>query len=249
MNYYTKNKKLIIQISAKNNQKFRFKTRENNLDFGQTFATRTTDFNKNVYLEWQIGYDATVIDVKNKKKSTSLKKLSFIGANGKEKYPYELSEFLYEGIKLGLISSARMHDLLKEIKKYNNFIDHKKIKVEHSSKISFNGMNFQETAIKLPTFFMIETIDSTQIEIAIEKQQYATGVQPMIYFCIPATSFTNFSDLVGRPSINTDILDYVIDKSNVNILLDMLKIFAMSSKRHNHDMVEIIKILIKLIKL
>lgn len=248
MDYVTKNKKLIIRIPAKTYQKFRFKTRENNLQFGKTFAARTTNFNENVYLEWQIGYDATVVDVENKKKNTNLSKLAFIGANGKKKYPYELSEFLYKAIEIDLISTTHISKLLKEIKSYSDFIDHKKIEVERCSKVLFNGMSFQETTIKLPTFFMIKTTDNTQIEIAIEKQQYATGVQPMIYFCIPIKSFANFSNLIGRPSVSDDILEYVIDKNNVNILLDMLKVFAMSSKRHNHDMIEIIKILIKLTK-
>ncbi len=47
---------------------------------------------------------------------------------------------------------------------------------------------FEETSIKLTTLFMIETTDNTQIEVSIQKQQYASGVQPMVYFSIPITS-------------------------------------------------------------
>lgn len=245
MEYTTKDKEIIIKIPASNSGKMRFKTRENKLEFGKTFATRNNNFGENVYLEWQIGYDAVVTDVESGEKETTLKQYTFIGANGKKKYLYELSEFLYEGMRTGLILDESIRTLLEEIKKYNDFIDDKKIEVEHNSKITINGINFEETSIKLPTLFMVETADNTQIEISIQKQQYASGVQPMVYFCIPIKSFNNYSNLIGRPSKNGDILEYAIKEDNANILFDIIKIFAMCSKRHNFDVIEILKILIK----
>jgi hypothetical protein len=246
MNYSVKNKEIVIEIDASNDGKFRFKTRDSNLQFGEIFSTRKNNFNENAYLEWQIGYDAVVSDVKNGNKETRLKNQTFIGANGKEKYLYELSELVYEGMKNNLISVKSICDLLEEIEEYEDFIDRKKIETEHSSKLKINNIFFEEASIKLPTLFMIEAIDGTQIEVSIQKQQYASGVQPMVYFCIPLKSFNNHKDIMGRPSISGDSLVYVINKENVSILFDMLKIFAMCSKRHNHDIIEIIKILIKL---
>jgi 8-oxo-dGTP pyrophosphatase MutT (NUDIX family) len=104
---------------------------------------------------------------------------------------------------------------------------------------------FEETSIKLPTLFMIETTDNTQIEVSIQKQQYASGVQPMVYFSIPITSFENGKELYGKPSTNEDNLIYVFDAKNINTLFDLLKIFAMCSRRHNFDIQEILKILLK----
>lgn len=245
MNYKIEKDKIILNIRATNDGKFRFKTRENNLNFGDTFATRGNNFSSNVYLEWQIGYDAIVTDVEAGKKETKLTDLTFVGANKKTKYPYELSELIFDSIKIGLISKNKITELLKEIENYSDFIDEKKIEVEHSKKINLNGISFEETSIKLPTLFMIETTDNTQIEISIQKQQYASGVQPMVYFCIPITSFENGKDLFGKPSTNEDNLIYVFDKRNVNILFDLLKIFAMCSRRHNFDIKEILKILLK----
>jgi len=246
MNYTTKDREIIIKIPASTYGKFRFKTRSDNLQFGDTFATRKKNFNENVYLEWQISFDATVADVVKGKKDTKLKGLTFVGANRKTKYLYELSELVYEGISNGLILINDISSLLKEITSYKEFIDNRKIAVEYNSKIVMNGISFKETSIKLPTLFMVETTDGTQIEISIQKQQYATGVQPMVYFCIPIKSFQNYKTILGRPSKSGDELIYIINNKNARVLFDMIKIFAMCSQRHNFDIAEIIKILIKL---
>ena len=68
MNYKIEKNKIILEIRATNDGKFRFKTRENNLNFGNTFATKGNNFSKDVYLECQLGYDAMVNDVEAGKK-------------------------------------------------------------------------------------------------------------------------------------------------------------------------------------
>ncbi len=233
MDYNIKDGRISIKIPAANDGKFRFKTRKRNLEFGEIFSTREINFGQNVYLEWQIGYDATAKEIKDGVKNTALKKLKFIGANKKAKYPYELSELLYLAAKNGLIPINNLSALLNEVRSYHNFISDRKISVEHQSKVIINGVHFEETSIKLPTLFMMETADNTQIEVSIQKQQYASGVQPMLYFCIPFNAFINYAELDGRPSNPNDVLTYVIDDENKNILLDMIKIFAMCSPRHN----------------
>ena len=150
-------------------------------------------------------------------------------------------------MELRLITKEEAENLLNEIKGYKNFIDEKAITVEHHSHMTINGVHFQETSIKLPTFFMIETSDETQIEVSIQKQQYASGVQPMVYFCIPLRSFKNSSAIYGRSSVARDRLVYIINKTNVANLVFMMKVFGMASKRHNHDVVEILKILLEII--
>lgn len=246
MKYEIRDKEIIIKIPASKDGKFRFKTRSEKLMFGESFATRKKNFNENVYLEWQIGYDAVVSDVEKGKKDTKLKEHSFVGANKKTKYLYELSELVHDGIKSKLISIGSIKKLLSEISSFKEFIDDKKIEVEPNSKVVINGISFEETSIKLPTLFMIETADGTQIEVSIQKQQYASGVQPMVYFCIPIQAFLNHKDILGRPSKLGDNLIYIINNKNANVLFDLVKIFAMCSKRHNYDVAEIIKILIKL---
>ena len=94
---------------------------------------------------------------------------------------------------------------------------------------------------------MIETLDETQIEISIQKQQYATGVQPMVYFCISLRAFKNSKELFGKSSVSGDKLIYIINKTNVLNLVFLMKVFGMASKRHNHDVVKILEILLDII--
>lgn len=247
MEYAIIENNILLTIRATNAGKFRFKKRQNRLDFGETFSTREGIFDDQTYLEWQIGYDVPINDVEADKKVTKLTSRRFIGSNGKTKYPYELSEIFYKAMELKFISIEEVKNLLKEIGDYKSFIDEKAITVEHHSRLTFNGINYEETSIKLPTLFMVETLDGTQIEISIQKQQYASGVQPMVYFCIPLKVFKNSSVLYGRSSVSSDKLEYAINKSNVLNLIFMMKVFGMASKRHNHDIVEILKILLDII--
>jgi len=244
--YQIKDKNILLTIPATNAGKFRFKKRKNRLDFGETFSTRECFFDDDTYLEWQIGYDIPVKDVEDGKGETKLTQKHFIGSNGKRKYPYELSELLYTAIEQGLITKKDAKDLCDEVRKYKNFIDDKSISVEHHAKLTINGMNFEETSIKLPTLFMVETLDHTQIEISIQKQQYASGVQPMIYFCIPIESFSNSSDIMGRSSVAKDKLVYAINKNNALNLIYLMKIFGMASKRHNHDVIQIVQTILEI---
>ncbi len=242
------NNSLEITFSAANDGKFRFKMREQDLGFGKTFATRQKPFNEKVYLEWQIGYDALAEDVKSGKKSTKLTQETFIGSNGKEKYLYELSEILFESIKCGLISVQDIDKLQSEIGGYNKFFDEKEIVVEPASNASFNGLLLKETAIKLPTLFMPQNSDGTLIEISIQKQQYASGVQPMIYFCIPFKSFADWKNLDGKKSVKGNNLKYVVKKDNAEVILNLFKVFGMASSRHKYDVGQILKTIKKLAK-
>lgn len=248
MEYLIREKEIWLTIPATNSGKFRFKKRKSKLDFGEIFSTRECLFDDETYLEWQIGYDVLVKDVEERKKKTKLNKKSFVGSNGKSKYPYELSEIFYTAIELKLISKKEVEDLLKEITNYQKFIDEKAISVEHHSRLTINGVNFEETSIKLPTLFMVETLDETQIEVSIQKQQYASGVQPMIYFCIPLKSFNDFDKLLGKSSISGDKLTYVVSKSNVQNIINLMRVFGMASKRHNYDIVQIIQTLLAIIR-
>lgn len=247
MDWTIKENNILLTIPATNAGKFRFKKRKNRLDFGEIFSTRECPFDEQTYLEWQIGYDVPIKDVEDGKKETKLTNKHFVGSNGKTKYPYELSEIFYLAMELEFITKKEVENLLNEIKRYKTFIDEKAITVEHHSQITINRINFEETSIKLPTLFMIETLDETQIEVSIQKQQYASGVQPMVYFCVPLKAFKNSLDIQGRSSVSGDKLVYVISKTNFLNLVCMMKVFGMASKRHNHDIVQILKILLEII--
>jgi len=246
VDYHVENRAIQLSLPAKNAGKFRFKKRESRLDFGATFSTRNLCFDNDTYLEWQIGYDVPVKDVEAGKAATRLTRKHFIGSNGKRKYPYELSELLAAAFDLKLLRTDNLKALCTEVEAYSSFIDDKAIEVEYYAKRSVNGINFEETSIKLPTLFMLETFDQTQIEISIQKQQYASGVQPMIYFCIPVRSFVNGADFLGRSSAAEDRMIYMIDQANAENLVMLMKVFGMASRRHQHDVVQIIHTILDL---
>jgi len=245
MEYRIKEGNIELIIPATNAGKYRFKKRLNRLSFGETFSTRNEPFDEQAYLEWQIGFDIPVKDAEEGTEAIKLNEQSFIGSNGKKKYPYELSELFYTAIEQGLISKDEVKTILKEIHDYKELFDEKPISVdERTSEIILNGISFEETNIKLPTFFMEQSSDDTQIEVSIKQQQYASGVQPMIYFCIPIKSFKNSTKFLGRPSISGDCLIYVIRRDNVQVLLNLMKVFGMASERHKHDIIQILKIIL-----
>ena len=243
MNYKIEKGEIYISISASNEGRFRFKTRKDNFQFGKNFATRSQVFNNEVYLEWQIGYDVTEKEMEKGKKKTKLTNMTFVGRNEKVKHPYELSELIYSAIEIKLISVKSLLNLAEELKEYREYLSDKEIDIQHKGDFSLNGLTFKETSIRLPTFFLSNRVDGTQIEVSIQKQQYAAGVQPMLYFCIPFKSFLNSKELDGRSSEKDDSLIYVINKNNADILLSMFNVFGMASPAHNYDVLEIIKIL------
>lgn len=173
-----------------------------------------------------------------------MKHLSFAGYNGKSKHPYELSELMSEAVKIGLIKTESVRELANELKHYTEYLSSREIDIKNKGILILNDVSFEETVIQLPTFFVGGLLDGAQIEVSVQKQQYATGVQPMLYFSIPIYAFRNGQDFYGRTSKRGDELIYVIDEGNAQILLLMFKVFGMASPSHNHDVKEILGVLL-----
>jgi len=232
-----------LRISNKNQGKLRFKIRKSHLEFGQSFPTLKSQFNKEVYLEWQIGYEAYEKDILNGRKITSLdqKSFSFLGANNKQKYPYELSEYLYQFVKKHLSYWNQVKQIQSEIENYHEFLSSKP-KVDLQKEITFNSLDFDSAVTKLPTYYYSNK-DSTYVEIIIQKQQYASGFQPMVYFCIPLLCFSNGKEMIGHSSKEKQIeLIYHFKFENV---LNLFRVFAMVSQIHHDDTKKILKVLLK----
>ena len=243
MKFNSRNKQLVIQILNKNAGKFRFKRREHRENFGQSFATRDKKFDKEVYLEWQIGYDLYIKDLEKGKKQTGLYKdiFKFIGANGKEKYPYELAEFLYLLIENRVLTIETFTQLKNEIKDYDKFLVTTP-QVSQKDQITINGLKFNSAITKLPTYYYLNK-DNTYIEVIIQKQQYAPSFQSMVYFCIPIMCFSNGQEMLGYTSKEKDIfLRYVMNIKNV---LNLFRTLAMAGENHQKDVIEILRVLEK----
>lgn len=79
----------------------------------------------------------------------------------------------------------------------------------------------------------------------IQKQQYATGTQPMLYLIVPMNAFDNAENIIGYTSSQTPNGLISFDVSMKNLVLSLFICFGMCSKSHNHDIKEILKIIIK----
>lgn len=223
--------------------KFRCKVRDDFQKYGSGIAPKTTKIPRNAYIEWQIGYDCKLDD---NKKITTLKHLVFTGAKGIKKNPYELSEILYNLCKLKLISKNEIDLLIDYINKMHDFLkDIFEIQSEAQKKVKINDEEFFKSVITLPTFNKTNSSCGITSEITIQKQQYATGIQPMLYINIPVSEFENGNNIIGNTSLVEKYGVLKINKSKTDVIKNIFMCFGMCSTAHHHDVLEILNLIRK----
>lgn len=242
----TNNKVIYVDVPlTETSGKTRVKCRENYNEYGVPIAPRQIKLNKNCYIEWQIGYDAEINDEK-KMALTTIKNVYFTGANGKKKTLYELSEYLYYFHKWGVVSKERLITLKEYLENLNSsdYIDANKnsaILRENLVENVVNGISFKTTQVKYPMYiYNFETENEMLLEIKITEKQRAIGVQPMLYFCFPISKLKCEEEIFGRCAKIKEFGNLIINSKNIDVFLEMLKIFGTLSKSHNHDTLEII---------
>ncbi len=111
-------------------------------DYGIPIAPTQTIIARNHYIEWQIGYDRV---------ASKDEIFHFIGANGKKKQIYELSEFLEFGLNSNLISVEEIIKLQSNIKDNQEFIDEREQIIRTNFiKKSINGIEFLRSNVSYP---------------------------------------------------------------------------------------------------
>jgi len=232
-----------VRVPALNQGRFRLKRRDNAFSFGHSFAARSKEFSDDVYMEGRIGCDATLADIRNGTKHTSLGHLEFTGDNGKKKSPFELSELLSAAMDSGLVGREAVGDLFRAIPGIATFLDDRRITVGALNAICINGVEFQQTSIELPTYFMPWAQCGMQIEVSVQKQQYAAGVRPMVYLCIPIETFKNGRSFIGRTASRGEVLELEFDTTEAQVLVALLQVFSLCSRAHSHDVREILDVI------
>jgi len=183
-------------------------------------------------------------------KLTTLKDFNFIGANGKNKTLYELSEYIFYFYKWGIITKQVLENVknfLNQLKE-QDFIDNpKNFAIDRTTPIETNvlGIDFYYTQVKYP--MLVHKFGKYEIltEIKITEKQYAIGVQPMLYFCFPITELKSKTTLIGRMADVKETANFIIDKNNIMVFLEIFKIFGILSKSHNKDITIIIDTIMK----
>lgn len=237
------NKRILVDIPlAEHKWKIRIKSRSMFYEYGNPHATRSVPLTQNNYVEWQIGYDLEYA----KRSNSSLPHISFIGANGKKKVLYELSKYLYYFYSWDVVTSSELRSTLRflsGLKEENLLSNHPDCQITRTHPIekqindtTFFGMtlNYPQLVYKFGKYEIIA-------EITIREKQNAIGIQPMLYLCFPITELQVSESLIGRIAEKKEIAQFVIDKSNYSIVIEMVKVFGMLSPSHHKDILEIIK--------
>lgn len=233
---------------TKGTEKTRIKRRAILNEYGIPVSTKIEPFAQDCYVEWQIGYDVVKTDTEKLEK-TILKDFSFIGANGKEKTLYELSEYIKYFYDWKVISKESLINIEKYLKQLSedNFLDTNpelSIKRTHPINKTINDFNFMWTKVEYP--LLVYKFGKFEIvaEIKITEKQYAIGTQPMLYLCFPITELENSEKLLGRTAQTKEFANFVINDKNINVFLEMLKLFGTLSKNHNKDAISIINVIL-----
>ena len=221
--------------------KIRIKERLAFSDYGLPIAPTKTILSPKHCIEWQIGYDNIVDSSEH-----------FIGANGKKKQIYELSEFLFFGLKNSLVSKNEILDL-------KSFIENNKIFIETTQEIqrtnfikeNLAGIEFLKSKVSYP--LLVHQFQNKDIlcEIIVREKQRAVGVMPMLYFCVPMSALydkNGTQNFIGREVKSKELGYLYIDKNNISIFVQMFKIFGILSANHKHDCLEILKYILRATK-
>lgn len=236
------NRAVLLIIDAKNEGKLRFKNRTTIFDFGQVFSTRDIPFGENSYLEWQIGYDIPANKV-NEESSAYFGHRTFISRNNIQKAPFELFDIYLALIRTSVVQSSITNELFNEIKNYNTFLDTEFISLSPPEDFFINDIEFKKTRINLPTYYFLNSPDGAIIEVSIKQQQYASGTQPMVYFCVPIISFYDGKEIIGKTSSEKETLCYIVGPDNKQNIFNLIRIFGMASQKHHDDILNILNLL------
>lgn len=218
--------------------KIRIKERFAFSDYGIPIAPTQTIIARNHYIEWQIGYDRV---------ASKDEIFHFIGANGKKKQIYELSEFLEFGLNSNLISVEEIIKLQSNIKDNQEFIDKREQIIRTNFiKKSINGIEFLRSNVSYPLLVYKFQNQDILCEIIVREKQFAVGTMPMLYFCVALSGIKDKSggSFIGRKITSNEYGYLEINSHNIHIFLQIFRIFGLLSRTHQYDCLAILEYLL-----
>jgi len=202
--------------------------------FGVPVAPTKIRLGRRHYLEWQIGYD-----LPGTNSPSTVPQIKFI-RNGETKYGHELAKIIFEGVRLGVLSTNDLARELAALKKIPpaEFEENQPVQVEVSTNAGTGG--FQRAVQRVPQFTKITPFGSVQIQL--KQKQRAVGYQAMVYVCLPMNEVLAMdgSPRPPGPAKSKETVYYDFRRENAAFLLDIIQAFGMASEQHNEDMRQIL---------
>jgi hypothetical protein len=225
-----------IFIRKKTKGKIRFK-KFNQEEIGEQITQSQINLkDSKQYIEWLITYN-TNVNRNNFDLNWLIPECIYRDMRGKKRHPYELSKILCEMKQKFWITNNDLQDLINEIQSYITFLDDIPTYIQNENeKINLGKLDFKIRKWIVP-IFRVYNSDGTFIEAVKEKQQFAYQMQIMVYFCIP---FTANSSIAQNPKDSNEIV-YTLIKEKNDPITNLVKVFGCASKRHQHDIIEILK--------
>ncbi|ARJ55836.1 R.Pab1 family restriction endonuclease [Campylobacter cuniculorum] len=219
--------------------KIRIKERHTFNDYGKPIAPTQTKINIKHYIEWQIGYDEVV------KKDA----YHFVGANKKFKKLYELSDIIWQFYRQNIIKKETLLKL-KTFLENNDALIEDKMQINRSvfKPLKIAHIDFLESKISYPLLVYSFKNNNFLSEIVIKEKQKAIGIQAMLFFCFPLYLLKDSKgkeSFLGRKIQSKEKGYLEINEKNIDIFIQMLKIFGILSPNHKYDLIQILNFILK----
>jgi R.Pab1 restriction endonuclease len=244
--------RIILPLTS-HSSKIRVKKRKDIFYQGLPLATRQEKITSDCYFEWQISYDLKETNRNfDKFHKTTLNKIKIVDENKQptDRYIYELSDLLIEIIRKGFVNLNQIEKLLKEIQNEEKFIeDELEVCRTQPKEYKFGKWTFLASTIKHPLLIYEVRGLILKIEIIIKEKQKAIGIQPMLYLCIPIKLVEEYSEIENKLAETNQKVTYLITKNNFQFVIETIRIFAILSKKHQRDVVNILRTILEFRKL
>lgn len=226
--------------------KIRIKTRTFFGEYGNPIAARQEPLNQKCYIEWQIGYD--MLATKDNIDKTTLSDRTFDNYKDETKFAYELSEILFYSHELGLINDSDIkeaYEFIQAIPDDNliDTIDSMRITRTNPVKTKINNIDFYEMKVAYP--LIVHKFGKYDIysEVMNREKQRGVGVQPMLYVCIPIIELSFNKEPLCRTLEPKEYSKWIIKEDEAKLTFELFKIFGMLSKKHQYDVLAIMRML------
>ncbi len=226
---YAENKKIIVKLPLTSpTGKIRIKRREKSSNYGIPIATRRKPFRENDYVEWQISYATEQPPTESKVENIRL--------NGQ--FGFELTKLLCEGIRYEILLNddiQKMQSFIDSIEPNDTLEENERI-LREDSEFEVRG-GFRKFVEKIPLFIKNNKDRGYFVEIILKHKQRAVGLQAMVYLCIYVEKLRdeNGESLIGRTARAKEFGIIEINSANKEIIIDVVKAFAIASWQHRND--------------